>query len=82
MTVTYLAPDDPDADCALDTDGMPYLADFVKALGTWVYCQQRLKVTVPEAAIAFNATPDVIRQAAEEHPWLLVIGDEIESDGE
>jgi hypothetical protein len=47
----------------------------------WACCQGRT-VTVQEAALAFNATEDVIRQAVEDHYWMYLDGDNIEHEGE
>jgi hypothetical protein len=42
---------------------------FVAALATWVYMQER-DPTVAMAAATFNVTGDAIREAVDEHPWL------------
>jgi hypothetical protein len=56
--------------------------DFITAVGMMVYTNERT-VTVSDLALAFNTTPELVREAAEAHPWLLVRDDgSIESDGE
>lgn len=65
-------------------------SDFVVALGIWVYCNEDTRrVTVIDAAQAFNTTADLVREAVDEHPWLALSdhdGDDslcgIFSDGE
>lgn len=68
-----------------------FFRDFITALATWVYTNEGdYECTVAEAALAFNTTPELVREAIEGHPWLLLRGaDEtdptkqvIESDGE
>lgn len=86
--VTRLGGRDEDADngLSLTNDGMPRVHDFASALDTWWICQNRMNVTVAEAALAFNTTTDVIREAINEHYWMNIagIGDDavIEMDGE
>jgi hypothetical protein len=56
--------------------------DFITAVGMMVYTNERT-VTVSDVALAFNTTPELVREAAEAHPWLFVRDDgSIESDGE
>lgn len=61
--------------------------DFITAVGMMVYTNER-KVTVAEVALAFNTTPDLVREAVAEHPWLYTdhnadpAQQTIESDGE
>ena len=45
-----------------------------RALVTWVAMQDRSPVTVAEAALAFNTTPEIIREAVEEAMWIGVEG--------
>lgn len=78
MTVTGLA---EEADFLFDDSGTPRAIEFGNALQMWALCQHR-DVTVREAALAFNATEAVIRQAVEEHYWMFLLGDKIEHDGE
>jgi len=62
---------------------------FVTAIAIWVYVNggQRT-LTVAEAALAFNTTPELVREAVAEHPWLYSPHHDdpakqtIESDGE
>lgn len=53
---------------------------FIPALSVWVSCQMH-KVTVDQAAAAFNATHEVIKAAVAEDNWMLLDGDTIELDG-
>jgi hypothetical protein len=59
-----------------------------RALVILVAMQQRT-MTVGEAAMAFNTTPDVIREAVEDASWIYITGDDgdpstqtLELDGE
>jgi hypothetical protein len=61
--------------------GTPGLNLFANAVQVWAVLQER-PVTVNDAALAFNATPDVIRQAVEHHAWMFLDGDTIEHEGE
>jgi hypothetical protein len=46
-------------------------SDFVTAVGIWVYTNEDLtRLSVAEAALAFNTTPELVREAIDEHPWL------------
>jgi hypothetical protein len=63
--------------------------DFVTAVGMFVYTNQAARsVTVADVALAFNTTPEVVREAVAEHYWLGTSDDAdpakqvIESDGE
>ena len=78
--ITRLAPDDDNAELAVDGNGDPFESDFMRSLACWVYCQDR-EVPIEEAAMSWNATPDVIRQAVEEHPFLCEVCGHIEQDG-
>jgi len=55
--------------------------DFVTAVGVMVYTANT-PPTVEAVALAFNTTRDLVREAVDEHPWLFISGDRIESDGE
>lgn len=56
-------------------------SDFTTAVAMLVYTNGSSHVDV--AALAFNTTPALVREAAEQHPWLFVHADgTIESDGE
>ncbi len=57
------------------------------AIETWVAMQQRLNVTIAEAALAFNTPADVIVEAVAQSQWAFVgagVGPNriIELDGE
>lgn len=60
---------------------------FITAVGIWVYMQPG-EPTVADAALAFNTTPDFVREAVESHPWIFTNEDPdplkqtIEMDGE
>lgn len=75
MPITALA--DPAEHDGWDHDtGNPTTAKFASAVQVWAIAQDR-DVTVGEAALAFNATPELIRQAVEdEHSWMLLEGPE------
>lgn len=81
--ITKLAGNDDTAEerCLLDEDGAPREREFSHAVQMWAICQGRAVVTVQEAALAFNATPEVIRQAVEAHYWMYLDGDRIEHEG-
>jgi hypothetical protein len=77
------------ADFERDTDvAGVHWEHFVTAVGIFVYMQETFPI-VADVALAFNATPEAVREAAEDHPWLFVSGDDsdptkqtIETDGE
>ena len=79
--ITRLAPYDRDRELAVDEQGDIYIDLFASALQTWVFCQDPWP-TIEHAALVWNATPDVIRQAVEEAHWLFESGGCIEADGE
>ena len=63
--------------------------NFITALGIWVYVNEgERRPTVAEAALVYNTTPQLVREAIEEHPWLYAshhtdpAQQTIESDGE
>lgn len=57
-----------------DDEAGVFLGDFSRALVTWVAMQDRLNVTVREAAQTFNTTDAVIREAVDEAHWIFVSG--------
>ena len=57
----------PDDDAGVFMDGLG------RALVTWAAMQDRSPITVAEAALAFNTTPAVIREAVNEAWYILVI---------
>lgn len=65
--------------------GQPTSVHFGNALQVWAVLQDR-DVTVAEAAVTFNTTPDLIRSAVEDHCWMLLDGEgdqaTIQHDGE
>lgn len=64
-----------------DGSGNISIGLFGNAIQVWAVAQDR-PVTVQEAAVAFNTTPAIIRQAVESHYWMFLSGDIIEHDGE
>lgn len=78
--ITHFA--DPECHGWDQETGMPTSSFFGGAVQLWSLAQDR-PVTVREAALAFNVTPDLMRQAINDHPWMLLGGSEkIEHDGE
>lgn len=59
----------------LDT-GQPSIALFANAVQVWAVAQDRTGVAVDEAAFAFNVKPELIRQAVNWHPWMLLEDDD------
>ena len=75
MTLTRF---DPDPDCRYAYGIVP----FANALCVWVALQAK-PVTIADAALSFNATQEMIRQAVAANDWMFVTkGDVIETDGE
>lgn len=67
----------------IEGDGMPGVGFFGNAVQVWAIAQNRMDITINEAALAFNVAPNLIRQAVEEHPWMFIGNDDvIEHDGE
>lgn len=60
---TDIMPDD-------DTEAGIHRQDFANAVSTWSWMQQR-ETTVAEAAATFNTTPELVRQAIDDHHWML-----------
>lgn len=63
--------------------------DFITAVATFVYVNEGTKpVTIADVAMTFNTTPELVREAVENHPWLFSEHDDdpskqiIMSDGE
>ncbi len=79
--ITRLAPADPNPPLAFDDTGDPYINLFARALAYWVYCQAE-PPSIEHAAMAWNATTDVIRQAVEASYWLFECDGRIKCDGE
>lgn len=52
-----------------------YIDQLGRALLVWTTMQDRIRVTVAEAALAFNTTPEIIREAVEDQMWIFVSGD-------
>jgi hypothetical protein len=75
---------DPNDDAGVMIDGLG------RALVTWAAMQDRYPLSVADAALAFNTTPAVIREAIEDASWILVVNEDdpdptkqlIELDGE
>jgi hypothetical protein len=72
-----------------DEAGIPW-DNFLTALQVWSFLRPSdERATVQEAADQFDVTTDVIRQAVNEHPWMLLMGpdddptkQQIDHDGE
>ena len=58
----------------LGDDAGVFMGDFSRALLTWAAMQEHQPTTVAQAALAFNTPPAVIREAAEDMPWISVEG--------
>lgn len=74
---------DPDAEVGVMWDG------FLTAVSVFVYTNEDTRrVTVADVALAFNTTPELVREAVAEHPWLYTREHDdpaqqiIESEGE
>lgn len=52
----------------------PGISLFGNAVQTWAVMQDRSKVTVAEAALAFNVAPRRIIEAVEQHYWMFIDG--------
>lgn len=61
--------------------GMPTEQLFASALQVWAIAQEN-DPTVADAALAFNVTPFLIRQAIEAHAFMYLSGETIEHEGE
>ena len=67
----------------IDDTGEVGVGLFAWAVQVWALCQDRAGVTVAEAALAFNATPECVRAAVAWHPFMFLgPADSIEHDGE
>ena len=64
-----------------EDSGLLGITLFSNAVQVWSVVQKR-PTTVAEAALAFNATPEAIRQAVEHHYWMFLDGDVIGHEGE
>lgn len=61
---TDILPDD-------DGEAGIHRQDFANAVSVWSFMQNSEKqTTVADAALAFNTTPELVRQAVEDHYWL------------
>lgn len=56
-------------------DGSPNVELASTALQVWSLCQQRARVTVAQAAQAFNVSEAMIREAVDGHHWMMVVAD-------
>lgn len=68
--------------------GAPTLALMGNSIQTWALLQNR-RITVADAAAAFCVPASTIREAVQDHSWMLVVGPDdqpdkqtIEHDGE
>ncbi len=55
---------------------------FADAIQCWASTNPQEICTVQNAAMAFNMPLEDIRHAVEFHPWMFLLGDGIEHDGE
>lgn len=62
-------PDGWDQDSGAPTTGL-----MSRAVQVWALLQQRVDVTVAEAAKTFNVPSRCIQQAVEDHPWMYLEG--------
>lgn len=54
-----------------DAEAGIHRQDFANAVSIWAFMQQKeTGVTVAEVALAFNTTPELVRQAIEDHYWM------------
>lgn len=63
--------------------------DFITAVGMLVYTNEDERfLSIADVAMTFNTTPELVREAVAEHPWLFSHHDAdptkqfIQSDGE
>lgn len=54
--------------------GAPGIGLFSTAVQVWAICQDRLDISVADAAKTFNVEPYLIIQAVEYHPWMFLTG--------
>jgi hypothetical protein len=54
--------------------GRPGIEDFADAIQTWSILQNRTDTTIEEAAAVFNVPIEMVRQAVEHHPWMVLEG--------
>lgn len=54
--------------------GAPTIGLMSRAVQVWSLLQQRIDVTVAEAAESFNVTPKTIREAVTDHFWMFLTG--------
>lgn len=89
MPITALA-EDAENGCWDHETGHPTVVHFGAAVQVWSVAQDR-PTTVGEAALAFNVTPELVRQAVEDgSTWMFLGGPDdapltertIEHDGE
>lgn len=71
-----------------DGDAGIHIGQLAEAISVWAWMQPEQQ-TVADAALAFNTTPQFVRDAIAVHPWCFVSGPEdnpmkqtIEHDGE
>lgn len=61
---TEILPDD-------DGEAGVHRQDFANAVSIWSFMQNKeTQTTVADVALAFNTTPELVRQAVEDHYWL------------
>lgn len=62
-----------------DDDAGVGIDDLGRALVTWTAMQDKTP-TVADAAMAFNTSPEIIREAVEDASWIFVSAPESETD--
>lgn len=72
-----------------EDDAGVFMSDLGRALVIWTAMQDRVPVMLLEAAMSFNTSPEIIREAVEDASWISVQGPEddptkqfLEVDGE
>lgn len=74
--------EDDDGGWNIEGSGLLSVALFGTAIQVWCFAQPSELATVNQAALAFNVSPDLIRQAVDAHYWMYLAGDQIEHEGE
>lgn len=56
-----------------DPEAGVHRQDFANAISVWSFMQNKETLaSVAEVALAFNTTPELVRQAVEDHYWLFL----------
>lgn len=73
---------DDEEECLFDYCGGIQRGPFATAVYVWVACRRREMVPLKDAAAAFDATEEVVRDALSDHPYVSIENDGIFLDGE